>query len=176
MSIKDRKNQVVYHGTAQKFQVPDLSHTRGQKDFGVGFYLTTDKAQAEEFAKIQSRRERVNTAYINQYYIESFEGLKVKEFDGANEEWLRFICANRTRKLPKHGYDIIIGKIADDDTRITLEQYLAGLFIEPARQMGSTPEQFAINTLRTDRLKNQLCVCTEAGILRLKFIKATVVR
>lgn len=44
----------VYHGTAQRFQIPDLSYTRGQKDFGEGFYLTTNKAQAEQFAKRES--------------------------------------------------------------------------------------------------------------------------
>lgn len=176
MLIKDRKNQVAYHGTAQRFQLPDLRHARVQKDFGAGFYLTTDRAQAGEFAKIQSYRERVNTSYINQYYIESFDGLKIKEFDKANEEWLRFVLINRSRKVSKHGYDVIIGKIADDDTRKTLEQYRQGLLIEPAKEMGITPEQFAIRLLRTDRLKNQLCICTEAGISRLKFIRATVVR
>lgn len=174
--IREKTNMVIYHGTASKFQVPDINYTRGQKDFGKGFYTTTDKAQAEQFARIQSRRGHCNIAYVNQYYISNFNGLNVLEFSTADENWLKFICNNRGKQALNHTYDVIIGKIADDDTRVTLEQYIAGLFAGPAKQLSISPEQFAINILKTDKLKNQLCLCTQNAISRLNFIRATVVR
>lgn len=174
--IRTKENLIVYHGTADKFTIPDLNHTLGQKDFGVGFYLTTDKHQAEQFAKRQSALNRTRAGYINTYNLSGLNQLRVLEFETADIRWLKFICMNRYTRTPKHGYDAIIGKIADDNTRRTLDFYADGFYTLQAKQFGVSPEEIVIKILEPNKLKNQICLCTELAISRLTFIKATVVR
>lgn len=42
---------ILYHGTNITFETIDLLKSKPNKDFGQGFYLTTDKNQAIEMAK-----------------------------------------------------------------------------------------------------------------------------
>lgn len=47
---------------------------------------------------------------------EVWEGLNVLRFEEYSEEWTKFILLNRNNPTshPVHGYDIVIGPIADD--------------------------------------------------------------
>lgn len=173
--IQSRKGITLYHGTADRFTTPGFIDVVGVKDFGPGFYCTTDRNQAIKFAKNRSYSRRTNMAYVNQYYIETFDGLRILEFETASLEWLSFICRNRTRVPFRHGYDVVIGKIADDDTRRTLDAYMRGDYNHFA-QPGQSVEQLVIRTLEPDRLKNQVCLCTPLALSRLVFVKASVVR
>ena len=40
----------LYHGSNQSFSVPELAKCRPFKDFGLGFYLTEEEAQAAKMA------------------------------------------------------------------------------------------------------------------------------
>lgn len=44
---------ILYHGTNASFEAIDLSRSRPNKDFGRGFYLSADKEQALEMAKVK---------------------------------------------------------------------------------------------------------------------------
>ncbi|MBR2091608.1 MAG: DUF3990 domain-containing protein, partial [Fibrobacter sp.] len=46
---------VLYHGSYCAVHEPDLAKCAKYKDFGQGFYLTTDIEQARSFAKISLR-------------------------------------------------------------------------------------------------------------------------
>ena len=46
---------VLYHGSYCTVHEPDLAKCAKYKDFGQGFYLTTDIEQARSFAKISLR-------------------------------------------------------------------------------------------------------------------------
>ncbi len=46
----------LYHGSFCEVSSPDLSKCAKYKDFGQGFYLTTDEEQAKSFAKISTRK------------------------------------------------------------------------------------------------------------------------
>ncbi|MBR4146226.1 MAG: DUF3990 domain-containing protein [Lachnospiraceae bacterium] len=41
----------LYHGSYTSVEIPDLSACKPSKDFGLGFYLTTDLNQAKRFIK-----------------------------------------------------------------------------------------------------------------------------
>jgi hypothetical protein len=41
----------LYHGGMQEVRRPNLSRSRQKLDFGPGFYLTTIKEQAEDWAR-----------------------------------------------------------------------------------------------------------------------------
>ena len=47
---------VLYHGSYCKVRQADINRCRRYKDFGQGFYLTTDKEQAENFSLLSTRK------------------------------------------------------------------------------------------------------------------------
>lgn len=53
-------NMLLYHGSYCEVQIPDLNRCAKYKDFGRGFYLTASKKQAENFAKISTRKAIAN--------------------------------------------------------------------------------------------------------------------
>jgi hypothetical protein len=52
---------------------------------------------------------------------------KVKKFDGVSSQWLSFIAANRLHGNIDHGYDIVMGPVADDRVYTVLNLYEGGL-------------------------------------------------
>ena len=56
---------------------------------------------------------------------EVWEGLNVLRFEEYSEEWAKFILLNRNNPTshPVHGYDIVIGPIADDRVGVQLWRY-----------------------------------------------------
>ena len=72
---------IIYHGSNVKVEKPALIVQNRFLDFGFGFYTTTNKAQAENFAgKVFARRG--GNAIVNIYEIdgEVFSDLLVKRF------------------------------------------------------------------------------------------------
>jgi len=60
-------NMLLYHGSNQIVEEPRLiEQTRGL-DFGAGFYLTTDQAQAVRFSGIVVKRRKSGVATVNVY-------------------------------------------------------------------------------------------------------------
>lgn len=121
----------LYHGTNQDFDEIDLSKSNAFKDFGKGFYLTDIKQQAEAMSL---RKTRIFGGYpiLQSYYFDesliSRGILNVLSFDGPNKEWAEFIYKNRSiRETPfTHGYDLVIGPIADDGVAYLLNRYDEG--------------------------------------------------
>ncbi len=145
----------VYHGSYIKVDEIDLSKCKPNKDFGKGFYVTTLRNHAEEWARI------IGEKYGTEGVVTEFEFsendftksiCKIKHFDGYNEEWLDFIVQNRdkNRKAPIHDYDIVIGPVADDKVQNTLRLYLKGKIAK---------EEF-LRMLTYHEETNQICFCT----------------
>lgn len=177
--IKDMENVIVYHGTSDYFKQPILQRIQKQRDFGNGFYVTTDKAQAESYAKRKIYENNSNKGYTHQFVLTDFKGLNVLEFSSADVNWLKTICKYRSTREKfdtnnqRYGkYDIIIGKIADDNTRKVLDAYMRGLYDNIPN---ISPEEIVINKLQTDRLKNQICLKSRKALSKLKYIKSPVV-
>ena len=106
------------------------------KDFGKGFYLTTIREQALRMAE-QTVRKFGGTPFVNEYeFDETFlhnGQMNVKVFNSYSEEWAYFIVANRDRnnKEKIHGFDIVVGPIADDRVGIQLFRYLRNFIDMP---------------------------------------------
>jgi hypothetical protein len=66
--------------------------------------------------------------YTYEFDLKALEGLKVKKFETVNVDWVKFIVLNRSNKTHQHDYDIVIGPTANDQTLITVQTYLAGLY------------------------------------------------
>ena len=123
----------LYHGSNVPVEVPDLKHSKPDKDFGQGFYLSADRKQAvamaeQKLSQIKSGSVYVSTFLFDETLMTSGE-LKVKIFTDYSEEWANFVLANRTRgnKPPVHDYDIVYGPIADDGVTFPLRRYVGGV-------------------------------------------------
>ena len=154
---------ILYHGSNMKVESPKLIEQNRLLDFGSGFYTTTNKDQAINFAqKVVVHKGGMATVNIYELDDGNFKGLNIKEFDGPKEEWLDFVSAHRNGTYDGPQYDLIIGAVADDDVYRTLQVYANGLL---------TKEQ-ALEALKIKKLFNQYVFASNAALKVLKFIKA----
>jgi hypothetical protein len=164
----------LYHASYRIIEKVDLKQCHKTNDFGQGFYTTTDRAQAVRFIKtaVKKRGRGLTGGFVNVYTIDSFAGLRVYEFPRADADWLHCVCAHRRFDQPGGGlkkwraYDVLAGKIANDDTMTVINIYAAGGY--GAYGSGAAVDM-AIGLLKPERLKDQLCFKTEAAIRRLRF-------
>jgi len=98
---------ILYHGSREVVEYPEIRKTVFNKDFYFGFYCTQYKKQAERWATRYGKK-----GYVNRYEYTPNENLKYLKFERMTEEWLDFIVACRLGK--SHTYDIVEGPMADD--------------------------------------------------------------
>ncbi|GHU93254.1 hypothetical protein FACS1894208_02420 [Clostridia bacterium] len=158
----------VYHGSVSVVKNIELHKSKLGCDFGVAFYLTTDKEQAEKWAKSKCKRSKFKQdAIVNLYDIGTFEGLKYKIFEVVGEEWLDFVVLNRTNydRANRHTFDVVIGPVADDDAQVVIDSYLAGAY----NHFGVRAKEMALKFLESHNLKNQIALCTQAAVDRVTY-------
>lgn len=153
---------ILFHGSNMVVDKPILMKQNRFLDFGNGFYTTTNKEQAINFAKKVALR-RGGFPIVNVYELEDDvdEKLKIKNFLEPNEEWLDFVSSNRNGIYSNNDYDLIIGAVANDDVYRTLQIYASGLL---------TKEQ-ALEALRIKKLYNQYVFTSNASLSLLKFVR-----
>ena len=156
---------ILYHGSAQIVEKPDLAHGKKNNDFGRGFYCTDQIEMAKEWAC-----PTPDAGYANVYELQE-EGLKVLNlFEEKNTllPWLALLLHHRQvqittplqqeameylleRYLPStRGVDLIIGYRADDSyysfardfvgNSISLEQ------LEQAMHLGALGKQIVLKS------------------------------
>ena len=155
---------LLYHGSNVAVEKPRLiEQTRGL-DFGSGFYLTTNEAQAIRFSEIVVNRRKSGTSTVTVYEfdIEAAERtLAVLRFKKADIKWLRFITDNRLKSYQGKDYDLIIGAVANDTVMPAIQAFLGGFLNEEA----------TIIALKTSRLADQICLKSEKALSLLRYIK-----
>ena len=171
--IYSELSKTLYHGSDRFFTKIDLSYSAPKKDFGCGFYTTTDKHQAEKFAKLKARRSKSSKGFVALFELESFEGLVIKQFGSADERWFDFVLGNRghellAQKSERQLYDIVIGPVANDAVGLVLNQFISGVYGDPST---SEAKATAIRLLMAQTLHNQVFFGTELAISCLKFLE-----
>ena len=186
MKLKD--GMLLYHGSYACVENIELGQCAAGKDFGKGFYLTSDPNQARSFIRssiIKAQNSRLISLSHNYGYVSSFrfyypsEDISIHEFEDADKEWLWFISQNRRKKLAADlvplinkgvfNAEIVIGKIANDTTNPVIATYLNGLYGDVKSDKAVN---FAIEQLLPDHLVNQFCFLTERAAGCLKFQEA----
>ncbi len=149
---------IVWHGGSVVVSKPDLVHSRKAVDFGVGFYVTPIREQAERWC--EKRKRRSGRAFLSCYEYDetAAAALKVLRFDSYSEAWLDFIVSCRAES-DSTNWDVVIGGVANDRVFDTLEAFFDG---------------FATKAQTIDRLKLQspnlqICLRTSAALSVLKF-------
>ena len=178
---------ILYHGSYCIVDKIDLSKCYHGKDFGKGFYLTTSYEQAKKFVKLSVKNalnigrleEAREFGYINSYELCLADKINEYDFQEADVEWLHFVAGNRSQELfgdlikNFEKYNVIGGKIANDRTAATLNQYLNGTFGTPGDKAA---DDITISLLLPNRLENQYCFRNADAIECLHFQNAEEVR
>ena len=117
----------LYHGTNQVFDVIDLQKSKPNKDFGRGFYLSSNYEQALNLANIKIEQQQEGHPIVMEFEVDEKEmnTLHMIRFEDYTEQWAEFILANRSNitEKPIHDYDIVIGPIANDRVGLQLWKY-----------------------------------------------------
>jgi len=159
---------IVYHGSDTVVDRPAILKAKRPLDFGGGFYVTSNKAQAEAWAIKVAYRNARREKSINIYHFDISEAkkdLNILIFESADEKWLDFICANRQMRCMED-YDIVIGPVADDRVYRVVVEY----------ENGDIDKAAALKYLKTEKLCDQILFHTERSLDYLQYIETEVSR
>jgi hypothetical protein len=190
---------ILYHGGTDIIEKPTIVSRSAGRDFGMGFYCTDIRGQAENWAKRQGRI-RKKTAVLNMYEFDidnAHNKLIFKMFEDYSREWLELVINCRKDIQYIHGYDLVYGKIANDDVGETVQAVLDGLMpfdfalqklaFMPSNNQHTPPQSSGVccshkvldsGFIPDDRPKgagyetlatNQYCFCTEKSLAYIDF-------
>lgn len=142
---------ILYHGSQEIVEFPEIRLQRYNKDFYFGFYCTNIKSQAVRWAARFDGK-----GYLSEFEYTPDIKLNVRTFSDMTEEWLDFIVDCRLGK--PHNFDIVEGPMANDtifnyvqdfaDQKISREAFWAlAKFSRPTHQMSFHTAR-ALATLR----------------------------
>ncbi|MDR0290788.1 MAG: DUF3990 domain-containing protein [Treponema sp.] len=98
----------LYHGSNVAVEKPNLALSRKNLDFGIGFYTTVNKNQAEDFARkvmIRNRQEKPLVS-VYEFDINAAEpALDILRFTAPDRLWLDFVHQNRRGLYTGKMYD-----------------------------------------------------------------------
>lgn len=174
--------ELLYHGSYTVVKKPLLARCAPRKDFGRGFYLTTSLEQARSFALLSARKAKANgiegvdgeRGYVSTFKFDGtcIAGLNLHVFETADSQWLHCVVAHRKERLfPEERdamacYDVISGKIANDQTNATIVAYMGGIFGFPG---SAAADDTCIRLLIPERLHDQHCFRTQRALDALRF-------
>jgi hypothetical protein len=129
---------LIYHGSADIVEAPEIRAPNRTLDFGLGFYTTSNMEQASTFAgMVVARMKKAGKTpkgkYVNIYnfnYEANSNKLSILTFKSAGYEWLTFVAANRVGHSVRDDYDLIIGPVANDRVYRVLTAYDLGVYDE----------------------------------------------
>ena len=152
-------DMILYHGSNLEIRTPSLAYSRSSLDFGAGFYLTSDREQAEKWAHRITHVRQAGRPVISVFETddERWSKLSILRFEAANRAWLHTGVGYRTGQAAPCIHDVITGPVADDRTVDVLHQYISGAY----------PEEIALQLLLPMQLRDQWAMKTEAALSAL---------
>ena len=113
------KDIIIYHGSTQIVEYPEIRVAKYNKDFYFGFYCTIMPEQARRWAT-----RFTGKGIINEYLYRPNEKLKTLIFPEMSDEWLDLIAQCRNGKT--HNYDIVEGPMANDTIFNYVQDFVDG--------------------------------------------------
>ncbi|MBF1003782.1 MAG: DUF3990 domain-containing protein [Lachnospiraceae bacterium] len=153
---------ILYHGSNLIVEKPKLVRQNRYLDFGFGFYTTTNRNQAVNFAQKVTALRKTGDATLNIYCVEeavAFKECSLLRFDSPNEAWLEFVAENRQGIYQGQQHDLIYGAVANDDVYRAITLYMTGVL----------DKEQTLAALKIRKLFNQLVFATEKSLQYLHF-------
>jgi hypothetical protein len=152
----------LYHGSNVIVDRPILVRQVRTLDFGSGFYTTTNRRQAIDFARKVMIRTKTDTQFVSVYEFDADfarQRLDILKFESPDEQWLDFVFQNRKGVYDGRQYDIIAGPVANDNVFTTLQLFEAGIL---------TREQ-TLAELKIKQLYDQYTFASERSIVLIRY-------
>ncbi|MBR2810548.1 MAG: DUF3990 domain-containing protein [Solobacterium sp.] len=156
MKDKEQCEMLVYHTGYQVIEKPDVHYGRKNADFGQGFYVSSSR----DFSARWIHPRRGSRIFINSYRL-FLSGLRVRTLD-RDEEWFRYLFANRHHLPDVYDEDVIRGPIANDTIFDTL-----GIITS-----GQLADEDALKLLMVGPAYEQIVLKTEKAAGQLTFLSA----
>ena len=155
---------ILYHGSLEIVEVPEIRMPDRTLDYGSGFYTTTSFEQAETWVKRKMRDKNADKGYVNIYDFDEqgVNGLRQLIFHTPSDEWIDFVMANRTRKGFTHDYDLVFGHMENDRVYLAFALYEGAII----------GKEELIKRLKTYKLVDQYLFHTEASLRFLSYKEA----
>jgi len=148
---------MIYHGSTVIVKQPAILQRDRMVDFGTGFYATSNKEQALIWAQLVAARRGESAQFLSIYEFDLEKAEKeliLLRFDGPDEEWLDFVCANRRGREMANAYDMVFGPVANDRVYTVVQYYENGVYNKGE----------ALKRLKVDALYNQILFHTEKSL------------
>lgn len=160
---------IIYHGSTDLVENPEIRQSEVFLDFGVGFYTTTSYDQALRWAQIKMRRKNAEIGYISVYELDleqAEKNMNIRRFDRADMEWLMFVINNRNGQEEKERADMTIGPVADDNVYQSIRLFETGVL----------DAEDTVKRLKTEVLHDQWTFHTTGMLQYCKFVRAEEIR
>ena len=159
---------LIYHGSLERVEQPEIRMSQRTLDFGHGFYTTTSEAQAAQWVKRKLHACSDRQGFVNVYAFSSLglQDCRVLSFPQPTEAWVDFVMANRLREGFTHDYDIVCGPVANDRVYAAFALFEGGVL----------SKQALIAELRTYNLVDQYLFHTARALKYLKFVEAKTIQ
>ena len=153
------QGQILYHGSDQIVEFPEIRTARYNKDFYFGFYCTLFEEQAKRWAVRFGTR-----GFISEYCYQPKSELRILHFQNMTEEWLDFIVSCRMGN--PHEYVIVEGPMAND----TIFNYVQN-FVD-----GKISREAFWALAKFKRPTHQISIHTARALATLQFLKGYEVK
>ncbi|MCI9210002.1 MAG: DUF3990 domain-containing protein [Eubacterium sp.] len=158
---------ILYHGSTVVADHPKIIKSEVGRDFGFAFYTTDIREQAIRWAKrkamLKERRFGQSIIPIVSCYLweekRAKNELSLKEFTGTDIDWLEMVVECRSRMEHSHGYDVVLGNIANDNVGETISYVIQGIM----------RKEDAIKRLEFEKINKQIAFCTARSLNYLTF-------
>ena len=158
----------LYHGSNIEVSTPLAKVGRKNLDFGKGFYLTSIRKQASDWANLIAMRKGRNAkGVVSVFHFNKTkameDGYLFKIFESYDIEWLEYVVDCRKGKNVYAKFDVVEGGVANDNVIDTVEDYEKGII---------TAEQ-ALGQLSFKKVNHQICILNQEVINQyLTFVKS----
>lgn len=160
---------IIYHGSVDLVEKPEIRIGESFLDFGAGFYVTTSYDQAERWARIKMRRSGASIGYVSRYELDMENAQKeanIRQFQSADMNWLLFVVRNRRGERSEEVVDMHIGPVADDNVYQSIRFFETGIL----------NAEDTVKRLKTEVLHDQLAFHTEKMLTYCKFLDAVQIQ
>ena len=113
------ETRILYHGSNQIVEFPEIRTAKYNKDFYFWFYCTIFTEQTSRWAT-----RYTGTGFVNEYVYTPNDSLRILTFPEMSEEWLSFIASCRLGN--PHDYDIVEGPMANDTIFSYVQDFVDG--------------------------------------------------
>lgn len=155
---------IVYHGSLECVNHPEMRKPNRTLDYGNGFYTTTSIQQAEDWVRRKMKETKSSFGFVNTYNLDeqAMVTMKTLFFQQPTEEWVDFVMLNRRQRGFTHDYDVVYGPVANDRVYAAFALYEGGII----------DKQTLIAELKTYKPVDQYLFHTERSLNLLTFIEA----